>query len=87
MGNTASAITCYPLKTGVMQGRLAVEGVMVISYFLCRLRHSVKHLSLPLCMYCMCVCVCAQVGGCVYVLRSVWKRNRAESLKVVGFWV
>lgn len=45
MGNTASAITCYPLKTGVMQGRLAVEGVMVISYFLCRVRHS---LSLPL---------------------------------------
>lgn len=44
MGNTASAITCYPVKTGVMQGRLAVEGVMVISYFLCNIS-----LSLFLC--------------------------------------
>lgn len=34
MGNTASAITCYPLKAGVRQGSLAGEGVMVISYFL-----------------------------------------------------
>lgn len=67
MGNTASAITCYPLKTGVMQGRLAVEGVMVISYFLCRVRHSVKHFSPSPSVYrcvCECVCVCNQVCVC-----------------------
>lgn len=59
MGNTASAITCYPLKTGVMQGRLAVEGVMVISYFLCRVRRSVKRV-------CVRVSVCARVCECVW---------------------
>lgn len=34
MGNTASAITRYPLKAGVRRGGPAGEGVMVIPYFL-----------------------------------------------------
>lgn len=56
MGNTASAITCYPLKAGVRQGSLAGEGVMVISYFLqgeklqCLVSASSKDLS-PECFF------------------------------------
>lgn len=58
MGNTASAITCYPLKTEVMQGRLAVKGVMVVSYFLCRATLSVKNFFLAH------LCSLASVCGC-----------------------
>lgn len=81
MGNTASAITCYPLKTRVMQGRLAVEGVMVISYFLCRVKHLSlflsPFLSLPLCM-----CVCARKNVSVHVCVQTRKKSEAQTYKV-----